>query len=107
MSAAPCLGCGAPGAANVCAACERAELVTLESYGYWPIGVHATPPALHAIEMAIREYLFTREGSALPGRVVTELDECANIIRAYLQHLAADRISTRPVGGPTDEELLS
>ena len=105
LVAAPCPGCGKPTPAVVCASCERAELAHLDSYGFWPIGVHATPPALHAIEMAVRGYLSTRDGATLPERVSMELSECANSLRAYLQHLAAERITAR--SAPTDKDLLS
>lgn len=105
MTAAPCIGCGRPAPADVCDACERAELAHVDAFGTWPVGVSATPPALHAIEAAVREYLFTRAGSTLPESVQIELANAANSIRAYLQHIAADRIRER--AAPTDEDLLA
>lgn len=104
-----CLGCGKPAgrAATICDACEIAEVAHADTYGWWPLAIHATPPALHAIEMGIRAHLFTPEGSGLPEPVVSEIIDVANAIRAYLQHLAADRIAVRKAATPTDEDLLS
>ncbi len=71
---------------------------------YWPMEEMLSPAAMAHIENAIRTYE-PDDAHPLAGNTREEILDCANKIRACLQHIAEEKRSPPPP--PTDEDLLA
>lgn len=104
-----CLGCGALHESSAdCEVCYARLVRCLEVFVHWPLEVSISPAALAEVELAIRNHL-NREGG-LSSRVEAELSNMVNIMRSYLQQVAAGLKAYKDPprkAEPTDEDLLS
>jgi hypothetical protein len=82
-----CLGCGAVLEPDAdCEVCHARLARCLGVFAHWPLELAISPATLAEVERAIRHHLYV--GSFSP-QVSTELLNTVNIIRSYLQHIAA------------------
>lgn len=73
----------------------------------FPLSVNISPQALRFVERAIRSDLIVMRGSTnMSAAVNTELMNLANTIRAYLQHVAKDAVTTKVLEALEDDPLL-
>lgn len=80
---------------------ERAVLDCIQESTHWPLECSLSTRALWQAGLAIHEHL--RGATPMPERVRNELTNTVNIIRAHLQHIAAD---ARRAAVATDPLLL-
>lgn len=81
---------------------ERAVLDCIQEATHWPLECSLTPAALAVVEVAVREHLKLYPMTHKP-RVANELTNLTSVIRAHLQHIAAD---ARRAAVATDPLLL-